>query len=192
MWRNDKNAIFMYPQLLIPCDNSINGCSFRNVRLEDALGTWSLFMIIENVLNQSIGSNISLKWTISLTSNKLCSDPTTQSQNIALNKDNFKSYLSFVNADIISKTLYVSESDGYTAFDHKHEMVFQIFDVENNKDGKIGTMTWKVSWDQPIVLDYENWQFVFPKQGIVGTFSPNSYQSGEKRYIYINGNYEFI
>lgn len=192
VWHNDKNAILIDPQLLAPCNNTTNGCAFENERLKNSLNTWSLLIIMEDILNQNIGSSFSFKWTISLTSNKLCSDQTKQSQSIVFNQNNYKSYLSFVNSDVLSKSLYVAESDNFTAYDHKHEMVFQIFDIENTYEGKVGTMTWKVNWDQPSIIEYENWLFVFPKQGVVGTFSPNNYQSGEKRYIYINGNYEFI
>lgn len=183
-WHEDKNAYFYNADLNTPeeCDNI-----FRNELLETFLDRNSIFELMQQIQYVSFGvSSFSFKWTVTVKPNKMCTSQNDQFKSIILTQDDYTNKFSS-NNDLLSGTPYISESNYIYATDYKHEMVFQIFELENTYNGKIGTMTWKYTWDTFIENNGEL-NFIFPNGGIMGTFSPNAYQSSPK-LIYMDGQY---
>lgn len=189
-WREDKNAILIDAQLCMPYSDETSGYRFENDWLKMSLGHWSIVRLMEEISQYGIGTNFTFKWTVTLASNKTCYDSKGQSKSIVLDKDSYKSRMRFVHGDVISETPYVSEQELFYPRDHKHELIFQIFDVENTYEKKFGTMTWKITWaNGPTMPKEKEWEFKFPDECIIGTFSPNHFNG---RYMYINGKYELL
>ncbi len=188
-WRNDKNAIFVNARLLPPCSNCDDNSNFQNEALENSLNSWYLTKIMDDVASFKIGTKFSFNWTVSLSSDKQCTNSLANTNKIIFSQDDYTSHMSFHNLDVLKNTPFLAEENGFTPYDHKHEMIFQIFDVENVYERKFGSMTWKMSWDYPNIASPEEWHFFFPNEGIVGVFSPNSFNGS---YLYINGNFKKI
>ncbi len=185
MWRNDRNAVFMNSKLSLPCSECEENFKFGNSLLETCLLPGSLYMIMESLSFNKVGSNFSFKWNIALTSNKPCYDLSSSTNSISFSKDNYTSYM--FSQDVLVGTLYVDEREGFTPYDHKHEMVFQIFNVDNMTDGTMGTITWKQTFETLVPITPNEWQFTFPNNGVEGKFYPNANYVSK---IYINGHYE--
>ena len=186
MWSKDKNAVFDTPKLYTP-SSVVSDSRFANKWLEISLDYWSIASLMDDIFTYNIGSDFKFMWTVTLTSNKTCSDPFSQTNSIILDKNNYKTWMKNNNIDVLLETPYVSESNGFYPYEHKHEMLFQIFDVKNEYDGQFGTMTWKFSWDGPTISNLDEWIFFFPKEGIAGTYTPEKLSG---MYIYKKGHYQ--
>lgn len=70
--------------------------------------------------------------------------------------------------------------------DLEHELVIRLFNITNEDDGSVGTLTWTKNWIGYESSNYQNqdlpWEFYFPTDGVMGTFTPNE---GYTRYIYV-------
>ena len=186
-WQYDKNAVFNNVELLLPCGNDCEYI-FRNSDLETILNRYSLYQAMEYIALYYPIMNFELSWTVTIVPNKPCSNQSDQQRTITFDKNNYDHFISF--NDILDGTPIVPDSCYFYPSDHLHTLVFQIFEIENTYDGKIGTMAWEYSWEGPSIVGDSNWEFIFPNGGIVGSFNSNTQQPG--RYIYIHNQYELI
>lgn len=187
IWKNDKTAAFVNSQLLKPQDDCNGNFRFENSNLDLSLKQWSLVSIMDDIANYKIiGNGFSFKWTVTLVTNKPCDYDQKTTNSITLNVDNYTSYMSFQQVDKLEGTFYIGDTVNFTPNNHKHEMVFQIFNVENTYDNQFGTIIWKHTFDTPVPFDFDEWTFFFPNNGVKGEFNSNSYNGCR---MYINGQY---
>ena len=134
-------------------------------------------------------NSFDFRWTVTLAANITCSDPILNHNTISIGPGNFTGYID--SDDILEGSPYVPENEYIYPYDHKHELVFQLHEVDNEYDGKIGTLTWKYIWQFPSVAGLDEWDFFFPDNGVPCSFNPDRNYL-VLRVIYINGQYENI
>jgi hypothetical protein len=192
-WHDDKNAVFLNPQLLLPCSSGCSDNTFQNYNLGVVLETtWSLCNVMDNVILGLLGaSDFEFKWTTTFTEEITCADFSPSSKLITLSPDNYQSRISYTGSDILVGTPYVPDTTFVSYSNHKHELVFILNNVENTYENSFGTVVWTMEWPGPTSVVENEWWFCFPYDGVVGTYKPNK-SYAPTRIIYINGQYEEI
>ena len=188
-WSNHNSAFFYNPYLLMPCSGGNCEYVFENYLLESTLNPHSLYYIMSKVEEGYVGISFDFNWTVTIASAKTCSVSTDQSNPNSWNQDNYTQVFTVQYQDLYEGTPFVPDSNYIYPSEHKHDFVLQIHDVENTYNGQHGTITWKYTWPQPSVVGSSTWDFIFPNDGVKGTFIPDSYYQ-TTRHIYYHGQYE--
>ena len=186
-WENEKRAIFYDPDLLAPC--SLGDCEyvFQNPSFENVLDHHGICYIMQQVCNNYLGvPNFDFKWTVTVASGKTCSGSSDQYRSISMNQDSYTQYFTNSGQDVMEHSPLNSN---ISASEHKHEMVFQIHNVENLHDAKVGTVTWKYTWYKPSNENGE--EIVFNGPVIEGDFKPGRTYSPTRK-IYYFGHFQNI
>ena len=154
------------------------------------LNNWSLCNVMDNI-QYGLASDFEFKWTTIFTGELTCASIMPKSKLISLSSDNYQYRFYFNNVDVLEGTPYVPDTFYVSYLDHKHELVFKLKDVENTYDNSIGTITWTIKWAHADNETGNDWEFIFPSQGVIGDYKRNSFYSPTRR-IYINGQFEEI
>lgn len=181
-WEGEKRVYFEETAFLMPCSENCEYI-FRNTLLENILNSHSIFQIMERVAHGELGDNLfDCKWTVTIT-RSTCTNETDQCRSLSINQDNYTEYF---NQDILEHSPYNINT---APNDLKHEMIFQIHNVMNFYDGKVGTVIWKNTWYAPNVQHGD--EFWFSVYNLEGDFKPGMYYS-PTRNIYYNGHFQNI
>ena len=191
-WSNDLNAIFTSVNLMLPYnDDESEEHRFQNLLLENVLNFQSIHNVMDNVgQGFCIGNSFDFKWTVTIMSGITCSPSTLSYSKVILNRDNYMTKFTSYD-DMMEGTPHATAGSPVLPTDHKHELVFQIHDVENSYNGQVGTIAWKYTWFGPNGIGSDEWWFNFPEYGVIASFTPNRAYV-QYRCIYHNGEYQNI
>lgn len=131
------------------------------------------------------------KWTTTFIPQGTCAEILPKAKTIILNSGNFQSKFLNYGDDVLDGTPYVPDTVFVSHLNHKHELEFTLYDVENTYDHSFGSITWNVIWEVPDQGGIEKWEFYFPTSGVVGIYKRNN-SYAPTRDVYINGQFEEI
>lgn len=185
-WNHHCNAHLINPNLKLPdrtCDTA-----YYNLQIAPYFPANSIHAIMPSSLF-SPDSKCDFRWTATVYT-KTCSSNTEQTQTIALNSSDYTGRL-FVGAygDFIDGAPLIDSYSGLTYGDVKHQLTFQIHNVNNAYDSSIGTITWTKTWEgfcasELDSVTHRDWLFYFPPSGLIGTYTAE--RGGGVRYIYVH------
>ena len=193
-WRNNVLLYFYNADLRLPCSGGNCDYQFQNALLYNLLDYHSLYKTMSTVQQNSYyGNSFEFLLTITIASKeKQCSETTGQYRHVTLDQNTYTQNFTFPNDDLLEGCPYVAQdSNCVYPYHHKFDLTFQIHGVENTYNGHVGTITWKVNWDQPLEAGTNEWWLNFPNEGVIGKFIADRYYE-PIRHIYINGQYEDI
>ena len=143
-----------------------------------------------NELNCYNNDSIQINWITSVFE-KQCRAGDSPSDAINCNQNNF--YNHWQDYDSIPEAPLISLEGDINLSDLKHELIIQIFGVDNYFVDNRGIITWKYTWignNAPSNYDSisHTWHFEYPSNGLMATYTP---YTGYPSYIYVHDQFEF-